>query len=169
MAKQIQPDADGGAGQPTSAVPHHLSFSSRAVPQNALSVRLLAAREAVMNHIRPILRTHSVTEQQYRILRTLEYAPALDNATLAQRACLLPPSVSRIMHDLRRAGLVHVEVVNRLTSNTLTARGLALARQVGAEIDALGAKIVQSVGEQRFRELMTALDYLEDRLSTLQD
>jgi homoprotocatechuate degradation regulator HpaR len=148
------------------ALPLHLSFGSRPVPQNALSVRLLSVREALLVHIRPILRKEGITEQQYRILRTLQFAQPLDNATLAQRATLLAPSVSRILKDLREAGFVGVVTTGRYTRNALTPKGDVLAARIGADIDALGTRVVSHLGAPRFRRLMTELDELETRLAT---
>jgi homoprotocatechuate degradation regulator HpaR len=144
----------------------HLSFGSKPVPQNALSVRLLSVREALLVYIRPILRKEGVTEQQYRILRTLQFAQPIDNATLAQRATLLAPSVSRILKDLRAAGLVGVETTGRITRNVLTPKGSVLAERIGADIDALGTRVVAHIGASRFRRLMTDLDELEARLAS---
>lgn len=147
-------------------LPLHLSFGNKPVPQNALSVRLLSVREALMVHIRPILRSEGITEPQYRILRTLQFTQPLDNATLAQRATLLAPSVSRILKDLRAAGLVGVETTGRITRNVLTPKGGALAERIGADIDALGTRVVAHIGAPRFRQLMADLDDLAARLAS---
>jgi homoprotocatechuate degradation regulator HpaR len=158
--------AAGRRGTSGKALPLHLSFGSPPVPQNALSVRLLSVREALLVHIRPILRKEGVTEQQYRILRTLQFEQPLDNATLAQRATLLAPSVSRILKDLRAAGLVGVVTNGRNTSNALTPKGDVLAARIGADIDALGTRVVAHLGAPRFRRLMSELDELKTRLAT---
>lgn len=72
----------------------------------SLPLKLLRAREAVMDRFRPHLAAHDVTEQQWRVLRALAEVGELDASSLAETACLLPPSLSRILHDLEARGLV---------------------------------------------------------------
>ena len=47
---------------------------------------LLLAREAVMERFRPMLRDFGVTEQQWRVLRSLEEVGAMDLGDLADPA-----------------------------------------------------------------------------------
>jgi homoprotocatechuate degradation regulator HpaR len=132
-------------------------------PAKALSVRLLRAREAVMALVRPVLRAHGVTEQQYRVLRALQAAESpLDNATLAARATLLPPSVTRILADLQASGMVEdVRDGGRWVRAQLTARGRKAVEETAAEVDAIGAAITARFGEARMQELEQLLEALE--------
>ena len=66
----------------------------------ALAGTLLAAREAVMAPIRPILREAGVTEQQWRVLRVLCDQGKMDLSNIAATAMLHPPSVTRILREL---------------------------------------------------------------------
>ena len=73
----------------------------RLVPyQVSLAGTLLGAREAVMLPIRPFLRAAGITEQQWRVLRVLSDERQLDTSTLAARAMLHAPSVTRIVKEL---------------------------------------------------------------------
>lgn len=74
--------------------------------RQSLAGTLLAAREAVMAPIRPMLREAGVTEQQWRVLRVLKDLGALDPTSLSQAALLYPPSVTRILKDLADRGLI---------------------------------------------------------------
>ncbi|WEK43824.1 MAG: MarR family transcriptional regulator [Candidatus Sphingomonas colombiensis] len=73
--------------------------------RQSLSGSLLAAREAVMAPIRPMLREVDVTEQQWRVLRVLNDLGPLDPSGLSQAAQLHAPSVTRILKDLVDRGL----------------------------------------------------------------
>lgn len=73
---------------------------------DSLAGTLLAAREAVMAPIRPMLRDAGVTEQQWRVLRVLNDAGELDPTRLSQLALLHAPSVTRILRELLERGLV---------------------------------------------------------------
>jgi hypothetical protein len=46
--------------------------------RRSLPMRLMQAREAVMQRFRPSLRAHGITDQQWRIVRTLEETDALE-------------------------------------------------------------------------------------------
>ena len=61
---------------------------------------LLHAREAVMARFRPMLAAHDVTEQQWRVLRVLSEAGSVEATELADRASVLPPSLTRIIKAL---------------------------------------------------------------------
>src|SRR5215475_7423736 len=71
-----------------------------------LSGSLLAAREAVMAPIRPMMAEAGVTEQQWRVLRVLNDSGPIDLKTLAESALLFGPSVTRILKDLVERDLV---------------------------------------------------------------
>src|ERR1700761_1711685 len=72
----------------------------------SLPVRLLRAREAVMIRIRPVLRGHGLTEQQWRGLCTVRDLEETEITVLAEQVFLLPPSLSRILRDLEGRGLI---------------------------------------------------------------
>lgn len=76
--------------------------------RKSLPIMLLRAREAVMFRIRPMLRQIGVTEQQWRVLRVLEESGELDVSTLAERAAILGPSLTRILKTLREVGYIDV-------------------------------------------------------------
>lgn len=78
-----------------------LPSTSRSLP-----IALIRAREGVMAPIRDMLAETGITEQQWRVLRVLsEYGP-LDTSTLANRASLLFPSLTRIATTMRNKGLI---------------------------------------------------------------
>lgn len=72
----------------------------------SLPIVLLRAREAVMAPIRYMLADSGVTEQQWRVLRVLAEHGPLDASTVAERASLLFPSLTRTATTMRDRGLV---------------------------------------------------------------
>ncbi len=72
----------------------------------SLAGSLLAAREAVMAPIRPMLRAAGVTEAQWRVLRVLADEDSVDPSRLAEAAILYQPSVTRILKELVERDLV---------------------------------------------------------------
>ena len=73
-----------------------LPSTSRSLP-----IALIRAREGVMIPIRDMLSETNITEQQWRVLRVLSEFGTLDTKTLADRASLLFPSLTRIATTLR--------------------------------------------------------------------
>jgi homoprotocatechuate degradation regulator HpaR len=135
-------------------------------PAKAISVRLLRAREAVMAHVRPHLRAHGITDQQYRVLRALQHEAPLDNATIAERAMLLPPSVSRMLAGLQESGLVEdVRDNGRWVRARLTAKGLSAVEAAARDVNKVGALLAARLGAPRMRELERLLMEVEDAMS----
>jgi homoprotocatechuate degradation regulator HpaR len=129
-----------------------------------LPMALLRAREAVMTRVRPMLRAHGVTEQQWRVLRALADAGPLDAAQLARRAFLLRPSLVRILRDMQARGLVE-----RVASSTspkrslcaVTAQGRALLDDTADDTAAIQAEIERIYGAGALAELKRNLEALE--------
>lgn len=78
-----------------------LPSTSRSLP-----IALIRAREGVMIPIRDMLAETGITEQQWRVLRVLSEFGTMDTRTVAERACLLFPSMTRIAATLRKKGLI---------------------------------------------------------------
>ncbi|MDP5347500.1 MAG: MarR family transcriptional regulator, partial [Paracoccaceae bacterium] len=76
----------------------------------SLPIALLRAREKVMGPIRAMLADVGVTEQQWRVLRVLAERGTLDPTEIADRSCLLMPSLTRILQTLTTKGLITREV-----------------------------------------------------------
>ena len=72
----------------------------------SLPIALLRAREKVMGPIRAMLADVGVTEQQWRVLRVLNERGTLDPTEIAERSCLLLPSLTRILQTLEGKGLI---------------------------------------------------------------
>ncbi len=142
--------------------------NNRLPPGNAISVRLLRGREVVLTHVRPILRAYGFTEQQWRVLRALQSGGPLDNSSIARRATLLQPSVSRIVADLRAAGLVEPcpkVGAARFDRFRLTVQGRARVAPAAKRIEALGSEIIDRMGAADYADLVRLLERLEDRLA----
>lgn len=79
---------------------------SRPKTSRSLPIALLRAREKVMGPIREMLSDVDVTEQQWRVLRVLDESGPLDPTGIASEACLLMPSLTRILQKLDDKGLI---------------------------------------------------------------
>lgn len=136
--------------------------------ETALPVSLLRAREAVMTHMRPILRSHGFTEQQWRVLRKLDRSNPIDKTLLAARSTLLMPSLLRILKDLRDLGLIELVASAqsaRLVRVTLSADGERAVRRTSAAIDAASKLVRKRIGSRNIDQLLDLLHMVESRLS----
>src|ERR1700726_1221991 len=136
----------------------------------SLPMSLLRAREAVMQHFRPALRQHGLTEQQWRILRALASIDAIEVTELARVAFLLGPSLSRILRDLEARHLIERRVVKadqRRGLVSISAKGVRLIETVAPTSEAIYAAITRRYGARKLRELQEMLHELEGTLSDL--
>ncbi len=137
----------------------------------SLPMALLLAREASMQQFRPLLAAHDVTEQQWRVLRVLaSREDAFEVTELADRAALLPPSVSRIIANLQDRGLIERTTVahdQRRARIRLTPSGGSLVERVAPESEAIYNDIEEQFGARRLSDLLAELhdltEILDDR------
>jgi homoprotocatechuate degradation regulator HpaR len=136
----------------------------------SLPMSLLRAREAVMQHFRPSLRDHGLTEQQWRILRALTSIDAIEVTELAHVAFLLGPSLSRILRDLEARHLIDRKVVKadqRRVVVSISAKGLRLIDAVAPSSEAIYAAMTERYGARKLASLQEMLHELEVSLSDL--
>lgn len=129
----------------------------------SLAGTLLAAREAVMAPIRPVLRGAGVTEQQWRTLRVLADEGAIDASRLAASALLLAPSMTRILRELVERGYVQREADaadGRRTIVMITPEGRDLVQRTSGETLKLLTAYIGSFGAARLEALIAELHAL---------
>jgi DNA-binding MarR family transcriptional regulator len=120
-----------------------------------------------MLHMRPILRAHGLTEQQWRVLRTLDASAPIDKTTLAARSTLLVPSLLRIVRDLEHMGLVRlVPAANnpRLARVVLAPKGVTTVKRGAADIAAMNRIVWGRIGIDVATDLLRLLHTVESRL-----
>ena len=133
----------------------------------SLPLKLLMAREAVMERFRPHLLKAGVTEQQWRVLRALCETEEIEAGELAEAICLKLPSLSRIIADLSKRGLIQKrngteDKRRRLVSILPDGRALVDAMAVHSEVEY--KKIQKDLGEMAYRTFMSQLDMVIERL-----
>jgi homoprotocatechuate degradation regulator HpaR len=137
--------------------------------EQSLPLKLLKAREAVMEQFRPHLAAHDLTEQQWRVLRALAEADVVETRTLADRAVLLMPSLSRMLPDLEARGLIaRRRGTNdaRTVAVGLAPKGRALFDAMSAESERIYREIEQTVGRSVITQIMGDLDRLMSSLDS---
>lgn len=123
----------------------------------SLAGTLLAAREAVMAPIRPLLRDAGVTDQQWRVLRVLADAGPLDASGIAERALLYAPSVTRILRELVDRDFLSRAIDDadrRRSVIEITPAGIALVRSTAARTAHILARYGDAFGADRLERFI---------------
>lgn len=133
-----------------------------------LPIALLRAREAVMDQFRPMLQAHGVTEQQWRVLRVIREAGETDATDLARNACILAPSLSRIIKTLEANGMIALfkdKKDGRRALIRLTAAGEEFIAALAPESAAIYREIEKRLGAKRIDVLLKDIDFLIEALN----
>lgn len=151
-----------------TSIKESVKDASRNVPFAAggaakLTRTLLHARETVMRQLRPNLRMHGLTEQQWRVLCDLTTVREIAASELAAATCLRASSLSRIIKDLEYRGLIarraQLEDLRR-TLVSITQRGQTLLQQIEPISRQIHDEIAGRFGQQRLDELTELGDEL---------
>ena len=129
----------------------------------SLPISLLRAREKVMRPIRAMLVDAGVTEQQWRVLRTLEEGGAMSLTEVARLACIQLPSLTRIVQTLVDKGFVlrvRDSGDRRRQTISLTDDGGAVIRDNALESRRITCSIATKLGHRRHSELLELLEAL---------
>lgn len=135
--------------------------------RRSLPMALLMARETVMERFRPMLHALGLTEQQWRVLRVLQESPGLDATLLARKACILAPSLTRMLKALEARALITIARdpgdARRMILH-LSDEGLAVLQGAAQDSARLYAEIETAVGRERLQHLLDEIEVLLDRL-----
>lgn len=134
---------------------------------DSLPLKLLKARETTLNYFRPILKEISLTEQQWRIIRALNEYGALESKQLAERCCILSPSLTGIIKRLEQQNFIQREKSTedqRRVLLSLTDHAQKVFDDVSPRFEERYSKITARFGEEKmeeFKELLTFMAKLE--------
>lgn len=136
-----------------------LPSTSRSLP-----ISLIRAREGVMAPIREMLAQTGITEQQWRVLRVLAEHGAMDASSLADRASLLFPSLTRIATTMRKKGLltqVRDEKDRRRQMIEITAEGQKIIDDNSARAAEIVVGFKAKLGAAQYEQLLDLLARLD--------
>ena len=130
----------------------------------SLPIALIRAREGVMAPIREMLSETNITEQQWRVLRVLDDYGPMDAKSLADRASLLVPSLTRIATTLRKKGLI-VQTTDandrRRQIIAITDAGQTLILDCADQATMIASDFKQKLGSQNYETLLDLLETLD--------
>ena len=132
--------------------------------RRSLPIALLRARETVMGPIREMLSQSDINEQKWRVLRVLDERGPCELTQVAKDACLLLPSLTRIIRAMEEEGLATRAIDpedRRKTIASITDAGRALIVAHLAESNAIFARLERDFGHEKLEELLDLLDELQ--------
>ncbi len=131
----------------------------------SLPIALLRSRETLMVPIRGMLNEIGLTEQKWRILRTLDERGRIEQSTIANEACLLLPSVTRITRSMEMAGLltrISDREDKRRVMVEITEKGERLIRDNIQVSNEIFSRLEIQMGRKKVNQLLDLLDELQD-------
>ncbi len=138
--------------------------SSTLATSRSLPIALLRAREKVMGPVRKMLIDAGVTEQQWRVLRILDEIGRVDATALANQACLLLPSLTRILQTLVEKGYVTrtaSKIDRRRQVVAISKAGRRLLSDNMDEAQRIANRIETRFGTERLQKLLNLLNELD--------
>lgn len=118
-----------------------------------------------MGPIRAMLSDAGVTEQQWRVLRVVDEYGVSDPTEIAERACLLMPSLTRILHALADRGYINRTphpTDGRKLRISITPSGRAFIAGNMAESERINSRLQEHLGEEKLDMLLDLLNELDD-------
>lgn len=142
----------------TDSTPPPLRKTERSLP-----IALLRARETVMGPVREMLAQSNINEQKWRVLRVLDEKGEMEQTAIAAAACLLLPSLTRILRAMEDEGLVsrvNDTIDRRRSLVSVTETGRQLIRDHAAQSNAIFARLESLYGQEKLETLLDLLDDL---------
>jgi len=124
---------------------------------------LLRARDTLMAQFRPLLSSHGLTEQQWRILRELLEQGPQEPRQLCDACSISSPSIVGVLLRMEETGLVsraRMPHDQRRVRVSLTSKSQQIAHALVPQIEARYAVLEQALGVGAMQEVYDALDAL---------
>ena len=131
----------------------------------SLAIAMLRAREAMMLSFRPVLAKHGFTEQQWRVLRVLGEKGTSDAGQVAFDACILAPSLSRIIGKLEKDNYISRSIDSkdgRRVNLSLTKTGQDTLNKIAPDMELIYKAIQKRYGEEKLTNLLDILSEISE-------
>jgi electron transfer flavoprotein beta subunit len=130
---------------------------------DSLPLKLLKAREAALNHFRPLLKEISLTEQQWRIIRALNEFGALESKQLAECCCILSPSLTGIIARLEQKNFIQRKKSSedkRRILLSLTGHAQKVFDDISPRCEEYYRKMTEQFGQEKMQEFKELLELM---------
>lgn len=132
-----------------------------APPRKNLPLLLLQAREAMMRRFRQVLKRHRLTDQQWRVMRSLAESGPMTSSDIARECCMLGPSLTGVLNRMEAAGWVErarSATDQRRVAIRLSASGRSLVARVMPEVEGVYRELETALGVERLTALSGELE-----------
>jgi homoprotocatechuate degradation regulator HpaR len=132
---------------------------------------LLQAREALMVRFRPFLNANGVTEQQWRIIRSLYENGPMEPRVLSGVCEISGPSISGILTRMEEQGMVErarMDSDQRRMLVSLTTKTRNLVKKMVPQVDRNYRLLEEKIGVDVMQDVYQVLDQLLARLDDLE-
>ncbi len=123
-----------------------------------------------MTRFRPFLNANGITEQQWRIIRSLYENGKMEPRTLSNVCQISGPSISGMLTRMEEQGMVErvrMESDQRRMLVSLTPKSRALVRKIMPKIDLNYGLLEEEIGIEVMNDVYRVIDQLLDRLNQL--
>ncbi len=136
-------------------------MTSMKVDFESLPILLQKARESIVLSARQTLSAYDLTEQQWRVIRTVYLNGELNAQTLASQSAILGPSLSRILNRLQEDGFLLRKTSpgdQRELIISLSAKGKRLHQKVLPKVQANYDKLSGNISANKMSQVVGLLD-----------
>jgi len=122
---------------------------------------LLIAREAFMDHFRPIIRHFDLTDQQWRVLRTVYEEKAIEPRLLCEKCQIVSASMAGVLSRMEARDLIIRAPFpgdQRRALVKITAKGRNIAQQASPLIAQQYRYFEQVLGTEQLETLLNTVD-----------
>ena len=141
-----------------------LGLNDNAPFDASLPMMLYRVLDGIMPHYRVLFAEHGLTEQQWRVLRTLWEDESLSSIELARRTLLPAASLVGVLDRLEKKGLiVRLRSVEdrRIVFAKPTPEGRKLEREIAPRLHDIHQAVRRCVTEEEWQSLSTVLRQFE--------
>lgn len=134
---------------------------SRKLAYRNLPQLFLKAREELLCHFRPIITHFGLTEQQWRILRTLAEMEQMEPREICEHCHILSPSMTGVLSRMEEMGLITRERMpedQRRVLVRMTPKSEQLVSELGPLIVEQYKIIEQAFGPELIKQLYEVMD-----------
>ena len=136
---------------------------NRRISYRNLPQLFLKAREELLCHFRPIINHFGLTEQQWRILRTLSEHEQLEPREICEICHILSPSLAGVLARMDDLGVVirsRMPEDQRRVLVRLSPKGEAIVAQMAPLVQAQYRLLEDALGKELIQEVYQVVDKL---------
>lgn len=126
-----------------------------------------------MAHFRPVLNAAGVTEQQWRVLRTLSETGPMEPNQIARSCQILSPSLTRMLAGMEQSGLIRrtrSDSDQRRQEISLTPKSVTLIKHMRPQVDRKYQELEEKIGKELldrlYRDVDAAIELVRQDKST---